>query len=219
MDINKIKKCLVKILICVPIFSLSYITGKKYTQLYYYLVMFLCPISVMYAVLQLLKILYELDIVRKVLTKFAPHLVNGLKLLKKSWFEFTNSVLKGAKSTKIYKTFQYLHLKKTDRITSYTDEKIYFEASGRRSRYALIIKRWKKCTDNCDRVRFLYGKYIERQRREGKKFLLSDTPNEVVRRWGEDSYNILLKEYYYRARYNTEEKIEDCVIDELMSKQ
>lgn len=208
-------KYFIKLFIAIIVFTVSYITGKKYSELYYYTVMFICPLSVVYLLIQLWKMLCELVSFRKIIKKYAPRLFSILEKGMKLWGRFTNRILEMAKSTAVYHKYEMLKLKDLSRITGYSDEKLTNFSYKTSKDYDLILKKWRKCKGNAEKVRYIYGKYIERERKEGKVFDLVSTPYELIERWDKTDYNQLLADTYYKARYNENEQIEDEIVKRL----
>lgn len=201
-----------KIILAILIFIISYSIGEIYRFSYYYTIMFVCPFAVFYIIFQVIKILDEITLVRRLVKKISPYFRPAIRKLKNIWSDAANLLLKLAHTSAVYQKFEALHLKNTSKITGYSDEFFRNHENETSHDYEIYHLKWKKCKSNSERVRFLYAKYIIRNRKKGKAFSYANTPEELQKVWGKDDYNAALFSAYYIARYDEKEEITDEII-------
>lgn len=205
----------IKMIVAVLLYAIFYEIGIRYPSLYYYTVMFLCPICLLYIIFQILLILNQIKFVKRIWEKVELWGKPALERLKHIWSNASNALLQLAHKNVVYQKFEYLHLRDRSRITGYSDEYRKSADDDKLREYGGNRLKWKKCKTNQERIRFLYSRFVIRGRRQGKIFTYSDTPNQLREAWGEDLYHTLLTEAYYQARYDEEAQIEDEVVREL----
>jgi len=199
---NIIKRIL-KIIIAGAVFALSYYIGTAFPASYYYTIMFICPFSVLYAVGQILLILYDIELFRRIVKRLEPYVKPALRKFMQLISHGANLLLRLAHHSFLYQKFEYRRLRDTSRITGYHDEYRHSHQTPIQQEYETCALRWRKCKTDAERVRYTYLKYVEANRKAGKPFSYTDTPNSLQQRWhmdGETSDETLIK-WYYPARY------------------
>lgn len=204
---KSIIKRIIKIIIAGIVFALSYYAGTAFPSLYYYTIMFICPFSVLYAVGQVLLILYDIACFRRIVKRLEPYIRPVLSRLGKFVSNAANFLLRLAHHSFIYQKFEYRRLRDTSRITGYHDEYRHSGQSLANQEYETYALRWRKCKNDAQRVRYTYLKYVQTNRKAGKPFSYADTPSRLQKRWHTegDTRDELLVKWYYPARYGNSE--------------
>lgn len=206
---------LFKMLIAGALCAVFYYIGKIVSEAYYYTTMFLSPLCALYIFFQFKEILIEIRVFRQAVKWAGKRLFPLTKRIRKLWSHLAETLFSWVKESGVYRKMEYLHLKDLSRITGYSDEYIPINKEEQTPVYDSVRLKWKKCRTNSERVRYLYAKYVLRQRRDKHSFRDSDTPMQLQLKWGKDDYNDRLFPDYYRARYTTKEEISDEEIREL----
>ena len=207
---KKIFKRIFKIIMAGVVFALSYYTGTAFPSLYYYTIMFICPFAVLYAIGQVLLILYDIEFFRRAVKRLEPYVKPVLHKIMQLISHGANFLLRLAHHSFIYQKFEYRRLRDTSRITGYHDEYRHSDQTPSSQEYETYALRWRKCKNDAERVRYTYLKYVETNRRAGKTFSYSDTPNNLQKRWHTDaeSNDESLIKWYYPSRYGNKENLD-----------
>lgn len=213
---RKIRRYLLKLTLALAVFIVSMLVGKHYHSTYFYTTMFLCPVSVLYMIAMLLGLLNELAFFHRLFRRFKRRLRPFLDRMKALAGAISDRVSGWMHTTAFYHKFEFLKLKNTSRITGYTDVHMRSRDIDGEEEYDLYLRRWRRCATNAERVRFLYGKYITKKRRQKKTFSYASTPQELNACWGTTAYSGQLIPAYYEARYNRNAEIRRELVEQLL---
>lgn len=195
-----------RIVIACMIFALSYWLGSTFSFLYYYTVLFICPFAALFICFQLLLILYDMKLVQRLVKQLQPYLHPVAERIRSFISHAAATLLRLAQSNVIYQRLEYHRLRDTSRITGYSDEYHHATTMPATQEYTCYPLKWRKCTNDAQRIRYTYLKYVEANRKSGKAFSYSDTPYMLHRRWqpNDKTSARLLITSYYPARYGNE---------------
>lgn len=216
---GQLKKRLIKILAACAVFALSYWLGSTFRNTYYYTTMFCCPIAVLYIWIQFLLILYDIRFVRRILKKLQPYAAPLVNRIKSWWSHAANVLLKWVYASSVYQKIEYRRWKDTSRITGYSDEYHHNLSPSSSREYDAIPLKWRKCENNAQRIRCIYRKYVETNRKAGKPFSYASTPTELQKKWFQPSSeenDRLLMQLYYPARYDESETSKTAIPDDIV---